>query len=236
MMRFRRPNYAEVISSIALFIALGGTGYAVTTLPRNSVGSAQVKDHSLRPVDLAAGTGLGARGPRGPEGPAGQADASGPPGPAGPVGPAGAAGPAGITSAVIRRRDGLAILDFPAGSSVNVATMQLPAGRWIVQAETNATFFPNEQPGLEADHFHCGLVVNGTLGSQKQAFLGNRTGGAHETVLTTTQALDTTSSATIVLRCWHDATLVSGASTAHFDHTVLWATQTQALNVQDVTG
>jgi hypothetical protein len=228
MMRFKRPGYAEVISSMALFIALGGTGYAVTTLPKNSVGSAQVKDHSLRPVDLAPGAGLAARGPRGPEGPVGQAGANGP------IGSAGPAGPAGVTSAIVRRRDGLAILGFAAGSSVDVATMQLPAGRWIVQAETNATYFPNSSPN--ADHIHCGLVVNGIPGSQKQAFLGNETGAAHETVLTTTQALTTSSPSTVVLHCWHDATLPSGASTAHFDHTVLWATQTQALDVQDVAG
>ena len=36
------------ISLIALFVALGGTGYAAVALPRNSVGSAQVIDGSLK--------------------------------------------------------------------------------------------------------------------------------------------------------------------------------------------
>ena len=48
MRRLRdRLTYANVISSLALFIALGGTSYALT-LPRNSVGSAQIRDRRAR--------------------------------------------------------------------------------------------------------------------------------------------------------------------------------------------
>ena len=60
----RTPSAATVIATLALFVALGGTGYAVTKLPSNSVGTAQlkknavtsakVKDGSLRRADLAA--------------------------------------------------------------------------------------------------------------------------------------------------------------------------------------
>lgn len=82
-----RLSSAHLVSFAALFIALGGTGYAVTALPKNSVGSQQVRDGSLGAQDLAPGT-LRA-GPRGPRGELGAA------GPAGPAGPAGAAGPAG---------------------------------------------------------------------------------------------------------------------------------------------
>lgn len=77
--RMRRPSPALVISLIALFFSLAGTGWAVTQLPRNSVGSAQikanavsgpkVKDGSLSAADFAAGTLLaGAAGPAGPQG------------------------------------------------------------------------------------------------------------------------------------------------------------------------
>jgi hypothetical protein len=38
----RRPSPALVVATIALFVALGGTGYALT-LPANSVGSAQIQ-------------------------------------------------------------------------------------------------------------------------------------------------------------------------------------------------
>jgi hypothetical protein len=80
-MRIRRPNlsYANVVSTLALFVALGGTSYAVA---RNSVGSAQlranavtsakVKNRSLRLTDLSPSARTGTRGPRGPAGPPGQ--------------------------------------------------------------------------------------------------------------------------------------------------------------------
>jgi hypothetical protein len=46
-----RLTYANVIASLALFVALGGTGYAALRLPRNSVGPAQmsVRLRSVRP-------------------------------------------------------------------------------------------------------------------------------------------------------------------------------------------
>ena len=84
-MRLRPPSPALVIALIALMVALGGTGYAVTKLPRGSVGAAQVKKNainsthvrngSLRAVDFARG-----QLPAGPQGPQG---AAGPAGPAG---------------------------------------------------------------------------------------------------------------------------------------------------------
>jgi hypothetical protein len=46
-----RLTYANVIASLALSVALGGTGYAALRLPGNSVGSAQmsVRLRSVRP-------------------------------------------------------------------------------------------------------------------------------------------------------------------------------------------
>lgn len=62
----RRPSPALVISILALFVALGGTSYAVTQLPKNSVGTpqlkknavtgAKVKDGSLSGTDLDLAT------------------------------------------------------------------------------------------------------------------------------------------------------------------------------------
>jgi hypothetical protein len=42
----------NLIAWIALFVALGGTGYAAVSLPRNSVGPAQLRNHSIDPVKL----------------------------------------------------------------------------------------------------------------------------------------------------------------------------------------
>ena len=53
-MRFRQPSAATVISCVALFVALGGTGYAVTALPRDSVGSAQLRARAVKESELGA--------------------------------------------------------------------------------------------------------------------------------------------------------------------------------------
>jgi hypothetical protein len=45
--RLRAPSPALVISSIALFVALGGTTYAATSLPRNSVGTEQLQKNAV---------------------------------------------------------------------------------------------------------------------------------------------------------------------------------------------
>lgn len=42
-----RPSGPLVVSFVALFVALGGVGYAATQLPRNSVGSAQLQNGSV---------------------------------------------------------------------------------------------------------------------------------------------------------------------------------------------
>jgi hypothetical protein len=89
-----RLTYANVASTLALFIALGGTSYAVAKLPRNSVGSEQIRTGAVGSSELRKGavhsvdirngavrlkdirrstrTALaGQTGPPGPRGPAG---------------------------------------------------------------------------------------------------------------------------------------------------------------------
>src|SRR5438105_5259034 len=103
MRLFRRfhPSPALFLASAALFVALGGTGYAVTRLPRNSVTTYQVKDFSLLARDFKRG-----QIPAGPVGPAGAQ------GPAGPAGPQGSPGPAGggaaLKWALVRGDGGIA--------------------------------------------------------------------------------------------------------------------------------
>ena len=63
--KVRRPSYAEVVATLALFIALGGVSYAAIKIPANSVGTKQVKNRSLRPVDFRAGTIQDDAGPTG---------------------------------------------------------------------------------------------------------------------------------------------------------------------------
>ena len=82
-----RLSYANVVSSLALFIAIGGTSYAAATLPHNSVGSAQIrtgavgsseiKKGAVHLSDIAKSTTKSLRGALGPQGPSGPAGAPG---------------------------------------------------------------------------------------------------------------------------------------------------------------
>ena len=93
-MRLRRPSPATAISSLALFVALGGTSYAVTQLPKDSVTSRQVKDRSLAAKDFKRG-----QLPRGKAGKTGKTGAAGARGAAGVTGAMGATGTAGAAGA-----------------------------------------------------------------------------------------------------------------------------------------
>src|SRR5205823_4930154 len=42
-----RPSATLVISLVALFVSLGGVGYAATQLPANSVGTSQLRDNAV---------------------------------------------------------------------------------------------------------------------------------------------------------------------------------------------
>src|ERR1700712_4287675 len=70
----KRLTYANLIATLALFLALGGAAYAATQLPRNSVGTAQLKKGAVTAVKIARQTRqqlIGSRGPTGPQGPTG---------------------------------------------------------------------------------------------------------------------------------------------------------------------
>ncbi|HWB69486.1 MAG TPA: hypothetical protein VG518_05875 [Solirubrobacterales bacterium] len=96
----RRLTFANVVACLALFIALGGAAYAGTQLPRNSVGTEQLKknavngskvrNHSLTAADFGRGQlpagpkgregGQGREGPQGKVGAQGEEGARGGPG------------------------------------------------------------------------------------------------------------------------------------------------------------
>jgi hypothetical protein len=86
-----RLTYANTMSTLAVFIALGGSAYAAATLPRNSVGSTQlrsnavgtseirsgavrsseIRDRSVGVRDISVSARASLRGAQGPAGPAG---------------------------------------------------------------------------------------------------------------------------------------------------------------------
>jgi hypothetical protein len=109
-----------VVALVALVAALGGTAFAQTVLPRNSVGarqlrtgavrSAEVKDRSLRVADLSVQARRSLRGRRGP---------------AGPPGPAGGAGGTATALSVV------AAPGVVSAGNVTSATATCPPGRTV---------------------------------------------------------------------------------------------------------
>jgi len=50
----RRLSFANVTSTMALFVALGGTSYAAITLPANSVGKSQIRTAAVAQSEVAS--------------------------------------------------------------------------------------------------------------------------------------------------------------------------------------
>jgi hypothetical protein len=84
----RRMRYSNVMSTIAVFIALGGASYAAVTLPKNSVGTKQIKKNAVTSAKVKNGSLLSADFKLG-QLPAGPQGATGPTGPQGPKGDTG---------------------------------------------------------------------------------------------------------------------------------------------------
>ena len=60
--RTRLPSPALIISVIALLVALGGTSYAaLNSLPKNSVGTKQLKNNAVTTSKIANGAVTGAK-------------------------------------------------------------------------------------------------------------------------------------------------------------------------------
>jgi hypothetical protein len=141
--RRRRPSSAHVTAGLALFVALGGTSYAATSLAKNSVGSSQlkasavqssdiksnavtgikVKDRSLQAKDFATG-----QLPAGPQGQNGDTGEKGAPGEKGEKGDAGTPGAPGTSGYEVVSGPDLAV---NAGASA-AQTVSCPAGKKVV--------------------------------------------------------------------------------------------------------
>lgn len=114
--RFRAPSPAFVMSLIALFVALGGTTYAATSLPKNSVGTKQLKNGAVTKKKINAKTVAALKGARGPKGAIGSAGSPGAPGAPGAPGP--------TASAYAQNQNGFVFVD----SATDTTAVQLTAG------------------------------------------------------------------------------------------------------------
>src|SRR3954452_17249620 len=96
-LRARRPSPSLVISIIALFVAMGGTGYAASQLGKNTVGarqiktgavgSSEVKNKALKTADFSPATISALRGKTGAAGATGAQGLKGAKGDKGDTGP-----------------------------------------------------------------------------------------------------------------------------------------------------
>lgn len=153
------------VSLCALFVALGGTSYAVSRLPKNSVGtkqiksnaitSSKVKDGSLLSKDFKAGQlPAGAPGPQGAQGPRGDA---------GPAGADGATGSALLTGAITT-----ALPQPPAGTTyfrrVPVNSVEADSGAVSASAAQSLTPARTLRISSLAVRANNDLPVGGTVG------------------------------------------------------------------------
>lgn len=162
----KTPSPSLAVSFVALVIALGGTGYAVTQLPRNSVGAAQikknavtgakVKNRSLTAADFKKGTLL--TGPAGATGPQGATGATGATGPQGATGATGPQGPSEATSA----RGSVPYPTLPTSGSrvpvINLGTNGVPlvtAGARQVQVHATVGFRRQAADNASAARMMC---------------------------------------------------------------------------------
>lgn len=116
-------TFSNVVSLLALFIALGGTSYAVAKLPKNSVGGAQLRKNSV------TGAKVKNRSLTGSDFKLGQLPA----GAVGPTGPQGEPGP----SAGYQKALKTTVTNLPNYFS-NVLAMSVPPGNYFVTATVEA--------------------------------------------------------------------------------------------------
>ncbi|MEH3052388.1 MAG: hypothetical protein PGN13_00070 [Patulibacter minatonensis] len=198
-MRAPKLTYANVTASLALFVALGGTSYAVTQLPRNSVGSTQLKAGAVTSGKLAKGSvsadklasGTVVTGPAGPRGPRGA------------EGPAGRDGATAVNSDVlIARRPNTVQWDTAGGSIVDGATLNLPAGSWLLDAIATI----NYEGATSSEWFTCSIQGPSTYASGTTR-IGKGQEGVLSNVLPATGAVTLAAPADVTYRCGHPSAI-----------------------------
>ena len=135
---FGRGRYANVTATVALVVALGGTSYAAITLPANSVGSRQLKSRAVTNSDIRGNAVTSSKVRNGallardfrvgqlPAGPKGDTGAQGLKGDKGDTGP---------SDAFQISSNAISPPVLPAGLTVSLLTLPLPAGKYVLFAK-----------------------------------------------------------------------------------------------------
>jgi hypothetical protein len=162
---------AHVIAMLALFVAMGGTGYAALKLPKNSVGSKQIKKNaitstkvkngSLKQGDFAAG-----------QLPAGVPGAQGIPGLKGDKGDKGAKGDMGDTGTfgAVTTAFFQAPADLADGNNMSYGAF-CPAGKIAIggggrgdDTQSEGTILTNTRPAISSSNTEPPLAGQGFTG------------------------------------------------------------------------
>lgn len=126
-------TYANVVATLALFVALGGASYAALQLPKNSVGPKQLKKNAVTTQKIATGAvtkaKLGADAKAALSGPVGP---KGDPGPKGETGPKGDTGAPGPSEALTAEAPEETVVDT---ETTEITSLSLPAGQWLLFAD-----------------------------------------------------------------------------------------------------
>lgn len=184
-----RLTYANVVATIALFLSLGGTSYAVVKLAPGSVQTKHLRVGAVTTDRLAPGAvtrdklaaDVGVRGPRGA------------------VGPQGAVGPRGASNGYeARGRD----RNFPTTQNVRVTMAQLralPAGSYLFNATAHAGVL-----SIAGSVGICAIVVGGVKLAESALWLGTAAGHVQAGTIAPagSATLDKPTDAT--LECWND--------------------------------
>lgn len=197
MKRLRgKLTYSNVISTLCLLLLLGGgTAYAATRLPKNSVGARQLKRGAVTPAKLSARAKATLVGPQGPIG------AQGPKGDKGERGESGDQGERGPSNAVTKF-DPAAVAWSTAPTTIE--SVSLGAGSWVVTATGQAVNHESSIEGAE-----CRLLVGGTpVDASGELFLAKFPEPGAKQAVSLTGAATVADGATAELQC--EATFANG--------------------------
>ena len=200
MRRLRgKLTYSNVISTLCLMLLLGGgTAYAATHLPKNSVGAGQLKKGAVTPAKLSAGAKAALIGPQGPVGPQGSVGDKGDRGDKGDQGDQGARGP----SNAVTKFDPTAVAW--ATTPTTIESVDLGAGSWVVSATGQAVNHESSAEGAE-----CRLIVGGTpVDASGELFLAAFPQPGAKQAVSLTGGATVAAGATAELQC--EATFANG--------------------------
>lgn len=165
-MKNHLKNPATLLSATALFVALSGSAYAVSSLPKNSVGtqqirtngvaSSEVKNGSLKAVDFDPSVQLkGDTGATGPQGPKGDT---------------GAPGPKGTFGSITIQRADFPLADGGSVSAANEGNVACPAGQVGVGGGANLSTTTHNDGKITGSGPRKGDVTSPTVPENGEQF------------------------------------------------------------------